>query len=205
MKCYTVFPTFDGNIRRIKKQGSTEMDTLRAPFFWAAVVVLALTILVELASVAIMPGAPSGLNASTPGWAIRYLAIVDLLLAYGLATQAFGLLLPRAMVGRLQGIVALVLSFLGCLGAIAMAILGAGRADPDGDAARRDPVRDDRVHGGLGNLSGRNGRGDARARHVPQACVLRAPAAGRAALPPEQGPGRALRAVDRADLAGGRS
>ncbi|HWA89854.1 MAG TPA: hypothetical protein VG889_07455 [Rhizomicrobium sp.] len=98
------------------------MDDLRKPFFWAAAIVLLLTILVELASVAIMPGAPQGLNAGTPGLGIRYLAIIDFLLAYGVTTQGLSLLLPRALVGRLQGIVALVLSFLGCLGTLVLAI-----------------------------------------------------------------------------------
>lgn len=69
-----------------------------------------------------MPGAPAGLDASTPGLGIRYLAIIDFLLAYGLTTQGLSLLLPRALVGRLQGIVALVLSFFGCLGTILMAV-----------------------------------------------------------------------------------
>lgn len=99
------------------------MDNLRAPFFWAACVVLLLTILIELASAAVMPGLPAGLDAGTPGLGIRYLAIIDFLLAYGIGTQALSLLAPRALVGRLQGIVALVLSFFGCLGTIALAIV----------------------------------------------------------------------------------
>jgi hypothetical protein len=101
------------------------MDSFRAPFFWLAVVALALAVLVEAASVAIVhvPAVQSAVASSTPGWGIRYLLILDFALAYGVGVIAAGLLLPRSVVGRLQGIVALVLSFLGCLGTIGLAIL----------------------------------------------------------------------------------
>jgi hypothetical protein len=99
------------------------MDRLRAPFFWLAAVALLLAILVELSSVALMPGASEhGLNAGTPGLGIRYLSILDFLLLYTVVTMGLGLIIPRAMVGRLQAIVALVLSFFGCLGTIVLAI-----------------------------------------------------------------------------------
>lgn len=100
------------------------MDQLRTPFFGLGAFALILAILVELASVAILPGgANSGFDAGTPGWGIRYLAILDLLLLYTVITMGLSLIIPRAVVGRLQGIVALVLSFFGCLGTIVMAFL----------------------------------------------------------------------------------
>jgi len=100
------------------------IDTMRTPFFWLAAFALVLAILVELASVAMLHGLPgSQIDAGTPGWAIRYLAILDFLLLYTVITMGLGLLIPRAVVGRLQGIVALVLSFFGCLGTIVLALL----------------------------------------------------------------------------------
>jgi hypothetical protein len=103
------------------------MDAMRTPFFWLAAFALILAILVELASTAMLPGAANaGLDAGTPGWGIRYLAILDLLLLYTVVTMALGLLVPRAVVGRLQGPIALVLSLFGCLGALVVAFLALG-------------------------------------------------------------------------------
>ena len=101
------------------------MDSFRAPFFWLAMFALVLAILVELASTALLPGGSvqSAVASATPGWGIRYLAILDLLLLYGAGVIGLGLLLPRAVVGRLQGIVALVLSFFGCLGTLGLVFL----------------------------------------------------------------------------------
>jgi hypothetical protein len=99
------------------------MDSFRAPFFWLAIFALVLAILVELASTAILPSGSvqSAVSVATPGWGIRYLAIIDFLLFYGAMVIGLGLLLPRGVVGRVQGIVALILSFFGCLGTLALA------------------------------------------------------------------------------------
>lgn len=99
------------------------MDRLRTPFFVAAAVMLLLAILGELSSVAVFSATQkAGFDSSTPGWAIRYLAILDALLLYTVITWGLGLIIPRAVVGRVQGIVALVLSFLGCLWTIVLAV-----------------------------------------------------------------------------------
>jgi len=103
------------------------VDSFRAPFFWLAVFALVLAVLVELGSLAMLHGAVSALgDPATPGWGIRYLAIIDLLLLFGVTVIGLGLILPRGLVGRIQGIVALVLSFFGCLGAIGLAFLAFG-------------------------------------------------------------------------------
>jgi hypothetical protein len=101
------------------------MDNFRAPFFWLAMFALVLAMLVELASTSLLPSGSvqSAVNAGTPGWGIRYLAIIDFLLLYGAGVIGLGLILPRGVVGRVQGIVALVLSFFGCLGTIMLAFL----------------------------------------------------------------------------------
>ncbi|MGO1075824.1 hypothetical protein [Inquilinus sp. CA228] len=103
------------------------LDRLRIPFFVAAAVLLFLVILVELASIAVLgTAAPAGFDPPTPGFGIRYLAILDLLLAYAVATMALGLILPRGVQGRVQGIVGLILSLLGLLAAIVLIFLALG-------------------------------------------------------------------------------
>ncbi|WP_395672921.1 hypothetical protein [Inquilinus sp.] len=103
------------------------LDRLRIPFFIAAAILLFLAILVELASMAVLgTDTTSGLDLPTPGFGIRYLAILDLLLAYAVATMALGLLLPRGIQGRVQGIVGLVLSLLGLLAAIILIFIALG-------------------------------------------------------------------------------
>ena len=99
------------------------MGSFRAPFFWLALFALVLAVLVELGSVALLHGAavPAGFNPPSPGWGIRFLAVIDFLLLFGVTVIGLGTLLPRAMVGRIQGIIALVLSFFGCLGVIGLA------------------------------------------------------------------------------------
>jgi hypothetical protein len=106
------------------------MEGFRAPFFWLGILALALAILVEIGSGALLhqvaPAAgTAGLPVGTPGWGIRYLAILDAVLMYGLLTIGLGLFSSygRAVVGRVQGIVGLLLSLLGLLGAIVLAIL----------------------------------------------------------------------------------
>jgi hypothetical protein len=95
----------------------------RAPFFWLALLALVLAILVELGSVAMLHGAaPAGFNPPTPGWGIRFLPIIDFILLFGATVIGLGNVLPRALVGRMQGIASLVLSFFGCLGVIGLAI-----------------------------------------------------------------------------------
>jgi hypothetical protein len=104
------------------------MDSFRAPFFWLALFALVLAVLVELGSLAVLHGGGGGAGVSppTPGWSIRYLAIIDLVLLFGATVIGLGSVLPRAVVGRLQGVVALVLSAFGCLGAIGLAFLAFG-------------------------------------------------------------------------------
>jgi hypothetical protein len=101
------------------------LDTFRAPFFFLALIALVLAVAVELGLGAILEDAQrianTSMDAGAPGLGIRYLAILDFLLLFGVSMIALGYLLPRSFVGRVQGIVALVVSFLGCLGTIALA------------------------------------------------------------------------------------
>lgn len=103
------------------------MDRLRAPFFWLAGFVLLVALLIECASAFILDAVhQAGLEASTPGLGIRYLPVLDGLLLYTVILMGLGILLSRSVIGRVQGIVTLVIAFFGLLGAIAMALVALG-------------------------------------------------------------------------------
>ena len=103
------------------------MDRLRAPFFWLAGFVLLVVVLIECASgLIVRPLEHAGIDASTPGLGIRYLPLIDGLLLYVVLLMGLGLLLSRSVIGRLQGIVTLVLSFFGLLGAVVMIFVALG-------------------------------------------------------------------------------
>ena len=108
-------------------------DRLRKPFFFMALALIVIAVLVELASVMLL--APAGaaatkLEVPTPGFGIPYLAILDGQLLFSAILMGISLLLPEALHGRLQGIVTLlvsllcvVLSFLMILAAIVLLML----------------------------------------------------------------------------------
>ena len=97
------------------------MDKLRIPFFAAALFVLLLAVLVEFAAAEPLARLTAGqLGTKTPGIAINYLALLDALILYTLVWMALGLIFPRAITGRAQGIVTLVLSFFALLGTIVL-------------------------------------------------------------------------------------
>lgn len=99
------------------------MEGLRLPFFVIALILIALAVLCELAATDILVLLThGGQGPETPGLAINYLAIFDGLLAYTSTIMALGLT-NRALVGRVQGLVTLVVSFFGLLGAIALVIV----------------------------------------------------------------------------------
>lgn len=103
------------------------MDRLRAPFFWLAGFVLLVVVLIECASgLIVKPLSAAGIGTSTPGLGIRYLPLIDGLLFYVVLLMGLGLLLSRSVIGRIQGIVTLVLSFFGLLGAIVMIFVALG-------------------------------------------------------------------------------
>jgi hypothetical protein len=100
------------------------MDRLRIPFFVAALIAFLLAVLTELAVTDLLVWLTSDrLDPASPGLAIRYLAILDGLILYTVCTMALGIVLPRSVVGRTQGVVTLVLSFFSLLGVIVMILL----------------------------------------------------------------------------------
>jgi hypothetical protein len=97
------------------------MDRLRAPFFWLAGFVLLVALLVECASAFVLDAVhQAGFEASTPGLGIRYLPVLDGLLLYTVLLMGLGIVLSRSVIGRVQGIVTLV------MGAIVMALAALG-------------------------------------------------------------------------------
>ena len=108
---------------------------MRRPFFVAAIVVSAIVVLVELtlarlvgggqAGTATVPDAPeSSLSAvETPGSGIPYLALVDGLLLFTLVLLGLGLVVSHRLLGRIQGVVTLVVCLLWILGGLLLALL----------------------------------------------------------------------------------
>jgi hypothetical protein len=119
---------------------SAAPDSLRRPFLFVALVLLALVVLVELGSGLLLgggsagadlrrAGADLGVNLSgsgasqPPGRAIAYLAFVDGALLFTVAFIAAGVVLPQRLTGRAQGIATLIVSILIVLGALVALII----------------------------------------------------------------------------------
>lgn len=103
------------------------MDSLRTPFFVAAVIAMLLAVLTELGSTALLGQA--GAHAQelpTPGLGIAYLALLDGLILYTVGLMGLSLLLPERIHGRLQGIATFVVSLLVLIAAIALIVAAIG-------------------------------------------------------------------------------
>jgi hypothetical protein len=92
------------------------LESLRKPFFIIALVVMAIVVLIEIGSPWLMEHTK---GFDTPGYGIMYMSFIDGLLLYVTILIALAMLLPESVQGRIQGIVTLIVSFFGCLGAIA--------------------------------------------------------------------------------------
>jgi hypothetical protein len=91
------------------------LENLRKPFFIIALVVMAIVVLIEIGSPWLMQHTK---DFDTPGYGIMYMVFVDGLLLYVTLLITLAMLLPERVQGRIQGIVTLIVSFFGCLGAI---------------------------------------------------------------------------------------
>jgi hypothetical protein len=91
---------------------------LRLPFFVAACVCLLLAVLVELAAAQALTSIVAAEIPETPGYAINALALIDGILLYSMIWMLLSVVAPRAITGRAQGCVTLVVSFFGCLGTL---------------------------------------------------------------------------------------
>lgn len=98
------------------------MERLRAPFLIAALVCAGLALAIELgASLA----EPLGVE-DPPGVGIPAMALVDAMLVFTLALMAVSLVVPQAIVGRLQGCATLITSCLVLLAAIVVILVALG-------------------------------------------------------------------------------
>lgn len=120
-------------------------DSLRRPFFLAAVVVFALVVLAEVgmslllggaAVEPVTPGEASNLgvptdvflktqraDAAPPGAGIGFLAFLDGLLLFTVVMLGLSLIIELRVYGRIQGIVTLVVTFLWIVAAFVTALL----------------------------------------------------------------------------------
>ena len=100
------------------------LDSMRKPIFVVALIVVLLTVLVELGSMAVLgqkTAASSGLDVSVSGRAIPALALLDGLVFYATLIIGIALLVPERLQSKVQGIVTLVFSLvllLACIGVI---------------------------------------------------------------------------------------
>jgi len=92
------------------------MDELRKPLFLLAVMLIALAVLVELGSAALIGsiavGTAANLATKPPGWAIFALAALDGLVLYTVVLMGIALAIPERIHGRLQGIATLVVGLI---------------------------------------------------------------------------------------------
>jgi hypothetical protein len=116
------------------------MDSLRKPFFFVALILFVLVVVVEIGSTSLLGGGSStaGLRAATdelgatitgasaqepPGRGIGYLAFVDGALLFTMVFLAISIVVPQRITGRLQGIATLIFSILLILAALVALII----------------------------------------------------------------------------------
>ena len=83
------------------------LDTLRKPFFIAALLVALLTVLVELGSAGLRQ-----FDLPAPGLGVNYLVLVDGLLLFSMGLMGMSLLVPERVHGRVQGVLTFVFALL---------------------------------------------------------------------------------------------
>lgn len=98
------------------------LDTVQKPLFIVALIFLAIAVLMEVGSLALL-GRPEIEDAPRPGLAISYLALVDGILLYTLSLIALGFILPGRLHGMVQGIATFVVSLLALIGSIVLLVV----------------------------------------------------------------------------------
>lgn len=97
-------------------------ESLRKPFFWAALIVMALAFLTDIGSKFLLGG-----KGEVQGMGIPYTALVDGLLLYIMVTTGLSLIVPASIQGKIQGvssfIVSLVVIILGIFMILAAIVL----------------------------------------------------------------------------------
>ena len=93
------------------------MDTLRRTPFFIATALLLIAFLIEMGSSAL----PN--TYELPGFGIPYLALIDGLLIYVVATMGFALIIPERIQGRIQGIITFIVSLIALFTALGLLLI----------------------------------------------------------------------------------
>jgi len=104
------------------------LDSMRKPAFVVALIVIFLTVLVELGSMAVLPTSnTSALQAPpTPGKAIPALPLLDGLVFYVTLIMGIALLVPERLQSKIEGIVRIIVSVLLLLACIKVVFVDIG-------------------------------------------------------------------------------
>jgi len=102
---------------------------LRKPFFFVAIALIALALLVELGShwlvgVRDPTSTANTLDVPHPGYGIRSLALVDVLVVFSVGLMGLSLIVPERLHGRLQGLATLFVAILVLLAALVQIFAG---------------------------------------------------------------------------------
>ncbi len=99
------------------------LDRLRTPFFIAAIVLIAVAVLVELGSAAVLHNVGEtgkAMDVASPGLGIPAIGLLDGLLLYTVLVMGAALIVPERIQARLQGLVTLIFSIVLLIADIAM-------------------------------------------------------------------------------------
>lgn len=91
------------------------LESMRKPVFVIAFIIMGLTVLVELSSIALVKNVSSAsgaLDISITGQAIPSMSILDGLIFYAIAVMAIALLLPERFQSKIQGIVTILVGLV---------------------------------------------------------------------------------------------
>jgi hypothetical protein len=91
------------------------LDALRKPFFIAAIALMAVAVLVELGSAAVLRDAgetAAAMDLPAPGLGIPAIGLLDALLLYTVLVMGAALIVPERIQGRLQGLATLIFSIV---------------------------------------------------------------------------------------------
>lgn len=104
------------------------MESLRKPFFFVALALATLVVLIELSSLGFLGSDTAGKfqDLQTPGLGVSYLALYDGIVLFSIVLMGLALLIPARVHGRLQGVVNLIFFLLMLIGAIVLIFVAIG-------------------------------------------------------------------------------
>jgi hypothetical protein len=105
------------------------LDKIRTPFFIIAIILLAFAVVFEIGTNWLVDVSPEAarkaeaMGASTPGYGLPYMALLDGLLLFTVALIGVALIVPERIHGRIQGIITLIVTLLILIACITLLIL----------------------------------------------------------------------------------